>query len=82
MIRGLQNHGVYALPRPVVRHQMKHDKGHHFVMRYDASADAHAGVRRTMRLDPRVIRSGHVKVSDQKLEGMSGFGGVKWDAIR
>lgn len=58
---------------------MRHDRGHHFVMRYDASAEAHASVRNTMRLDPRVIRAAHVKVSDQKLKGMAGFGPVKWD---
>lgn len=79
MIRGIQNHGVYALPHPITRHQMKHDKGHHFVMRYDASVDAHEGVRNTMRLDPRVIRSAHVKLGDGKLKTMASFGNVKWD---
>lgn len=79
VIRGLQNHGVYTLPTPITRHQMRHDKGHHFVMRYDASSDAHNGVRSTMRLDPRVIRSAHVKVGDGKLAGMAKLGGVKWD---
>ena len=79
MIRGLQNHGVYALPTPVTRHQMRHERGHHFVMRYDASVDAHFGVRNTMKLDPRVIRAAHVKVGDGKLLGMAKFGNVKWD---
>ncbi|SPO03062.1 related to ribosomal protein [Cephalotrichum gorgonifer] len=79
VIRGIQNHGVYALPRPVTRHQMKHREGHHFVMRYDASPEAHAGVRSTMRIDPRVIRAAHVKLGSGSLADAARFGPVKWD---
>lgn len=79
MIRGIQNHGIYSLPRPLVRHQMKHREGHYFVMRYDASTDAHSGVRNTMKLDPRVIRAAHVKLGDGTLGSMAKFGGAKWD---
>lgn len=58
---------------------MKHREGHYFVMRYDASADAHSGVRNTMKLDPRVIRAAHVKLGNGTLANMAKFGGVKWD---
>ncbi|KAF3354870.1 37S ribosomal protein MRP17 like [Verticillium longisporum] len=79
VVRGLANWGVFALPRPITRAQMKHKEGHYFVMRYDASARAHQTMRSTISLDPRVIRSAHVKVGDGKLGSMARFGAIKWD---
>ncbi|CRK16275.1 hypothetical protein BN1708_011712, partial [Verticillium longisporum] len=79
VVRGLANWGVFALPRPITRAQMKHKEGHYFVMRYDASARAHQTMRSTISLDPRVIRSAHVKVGDGKLSSMARFGAIKWD---
>ncbi|KEZ45269.1 hypothetical protein SAPIO_CDS2059 [Scedosporium apiospermum] len=79
VIRGLANLGVFSLPSPVTRHQMKHKEGHYFVMRYDASAAAHDGVRATMRLDPRVVRAAHVKLGDGTLASLAKFGPVKWN---
>jgi ribosomal protein S6 len=67
-----------ALPKPITRHQIQHKKGHYFAMRYDSGANTHAEVRNTMRLDPRVVRSAHVKLADGKLETLAKFGGPKW----
>ncbi|KOS20999.1 37S ribosomal protein MRP17 [Escovopsis weberi] len=78
VIRGLSNWGVFALPKPVSVHQMKHTHGHYFVMRYDASAQVHSDVRTTLRFEPRMIRTGHVKLGDGKLETIARFGGPKW----
>ncbi|CAH0015759.1 unnamed protein product [Clonostachys rhizophaga] len=82
VIRGLANWGVFALPRPVSIHQMRHTHGHYFVMRYDASAKVHQDVRSTLRLEPRMIRSAHVKLGDGKLETLARFGAPKWQESR
>ncbi|CAH0036551.1 unnamed protein product [Clonostachys solani] len=82
VIRGLANWGVFALPRPVSIHQMRHTHGHYFVMRYDASTKVHQDVRSTLRLEPRMIRSAHVKLGDGKLETLARFGSPKWQESR
>ncbi|PNY24166.1 37S ribosomal protein Mrp17 [Tolypocladium capitatum] len=78
VVRGLANWGVFSLPKPVSVHQMKHTHGHYFVMRYDASTKVHHDLRSTLRLEPRMIRSAHVKLGDGKLETLSRFGAPKW----
>ncbi len=78
VIRSVANWGEFSLPRAVARAQMRHHKGHYFVMRYDGSAAAQAEVRATLGLDPRVIRSATVKLGDGKLETLSRFGDVLW----
>ena len=78
VVRGMANWGVFSLPRPISVHQMKHTHGHYFVMRYDSSSKVHNDLRTTLRLEPRMIRSAHVKLGDGKLETMSKFGPPKW----
>ncbi|KJZ72087.1 hypothetical protein HIM_08542 [Hirsutella minnesotensis 3608] len=78
VVRGIANWGVFALPKPVSVHQMKHTHGYYFVMRYDSSSNVHDTVRRTLRLEPRMIRTAHVKLGDGKLETMSRFGEPAW----
>lgn len=78
MIRDIANWGVFHLPRAVSLNQTRYTKGHYFVMRYDAGISAHQAVIRTLRVDPRVIRAGGVKLGDGKLETLSKFGAVQW----
>ncbi|EFZ02859.2 phytoene synthetase/ ribosomal protein S6 [Metarhizium robertsii ARSEF 23] len=78
VVRGLDNWGIFSLPKPISVHQMKHTHGHYFVMRYDSSTKVHQDVRTTLRLEPRMIRSAHVKLGDGKLSTLSGFGEPKW----
>lgn len=78
VVRGIANWGVFSLPRPISVHQMKHTHGHYFVMRYDSSSKVHQNLRTTLRLEPRMIRSAHVKLGDGKLETLSTFGAPKW----
>lgn len=78
MIRGLANWGVFSLPKPVSIHQMKHTHGHYFVMRYDSSTAVHKDIRSTLGLEPRMIRSAHVKLGDGKLDTIARFGPPKW----
>ncbi|KAG8424119.1 hypothetical protein J3458_000948 [Metarhizium acridum] len=78
VVRGLDNWGIFSLPKPISVHQMKHTHGHYFVMRYDSSTKIHQDVRTTLRLEPRMIRSAHVKLGDGKLSTLSRFGEPKW----
>jgi small subunit ribosomal protein S6 len=48
-------------------------------MRYDASSKAHLEMRNTINLDPRIVRTAHVKVGNNKLETMAKYGAIKWD---
>ncbi|EAQ88696.1 hypothetical protein CHGG_05315 [Chaetomium globosum CBS 148.51] len=78
VIRDVANWGVFHLPRAVSLNQTRHVRGHYFVLRYDAGVATHQDVARTLRVDPRVIRSGGVKLGDGKLETLSRFGAVEW----
>lgn len=85
VVRSVANWGVFALPRAVSKHQMRHHNGHYFVLRYDAGVATQEQVRATLALDPRVIRSASVRLGDGKggggggLETLSKFGQIKWD---
>ncbi|KAK4098936.1 hypothetical protein N658DRAFT_430957 [Parathielavia hyrcaniae] len=78
VIRDISNWGIFHLPRAVSRSQMRYTKGHYFVLRYDAGIATHQDVTKTLRVDPRVIRAGGVKLGDGKLETLSKFGAVQW----
>lgn len=43
-------------------------------MRYDASSDVQDNVRKTLGLDPRMIKFSSVKLGDGKLESLSKVG--------
>lgn len=81
MIRDIANWGVFMLPRSVSRNQVRYNKGHYFVIRYDCSIQTHQAVTNTLKVDPRVIRSGGVKLGDGKLETLSKFGQIQWNAL-
>ena len=65
VVRGVTNWGVFQLPKPTRKHQMTHTSGHHFILRFDASAAAQHQLRRTMSLDPRLIRYTLVKMGSK-----------------
>ena len=59
--------------------------GHYFIMRFDSSAATQAEVRRSLGLDPRMIRFSVVKLGDklaakQGIESMEKYdgGGAHW----
>jgi small subunit ribosomal protein S6 len=79
VIRDIKNWGTFSLPRPISKHQMRHTRGHYFVMRFDAGSAAQDTVRTTMTLDPRVIRTACVKLGNGKLETLSRFGRIEWN---
>ena len=79
VIRGITNWGAFLLPKPVTRHQARHHAGHYFVMRFDASAATQDMLRRTLALDPRMIRFSVVKLGDRLKEICDVGGRVEWD---
>lgn len=79
VIRGISNWGVFSLPKATSVHQMRHNHGHYFAVRFDASVATQQAIRNMLALDPRMIRHTSVRLGDGKLEGMSRVGpGVEW----
>ncbi|TVY29412.1 37S ribosomal protein, mitochondrial [Lachnellula hyalina] len=78
-IRGLNNWGVFNLPKKTRKHQAQYTNGHYFVMRFDASSKIQDDVRMTLGLDPRMIKFSSVKLGDGTLESLSRISGnVEW----
>jgi small subunit ribosomal protein S6 len=79
-IRGIKNWGVFSLPKRTRKHQAQHDNGYYFIMRYDASSRIQDDVRKTLGLDPRMIKFSSVKMGNGTLESLSKIGGsIPWD---
>ncbi|KAH8704066.1 37S ribosomal protein Mrp17 [Talaromyces proteolyticus] len=79
VVRGYTNWGTFTLPRPTTKHQARYSEGWHFIMRFDASGPVQAAVRRTLSLDPRMIRFSVVKLGT-KLEDINDVPGrVEWN---
>ncbi|KAL5342326.1 ribosomal protein S6 [Aspergillus crustosus] len=79
VVRGYTNWGVYSLTKTMTRHQARYTHGHHFIMRFDAAGPVQTAVRRTLSLDPRMIRFAVVKLGD-KLEDVKDISGtVVWN---
>jgi small subunit ribosomal protein S6 len=64
VIRGVTNWGSYLLPKPFRKERVLHRTGHHFVMRFDSSALGQHSLRRTLGLDPRLLRYSIVKMGE------------------
>ncbi|OAL46412.1 37S ribosomal protein Mrp17 [Pyrenochaeta sp. DS3sAY3a] len=75
VVRGVTNWGTFLLPKPAKKLQSTHHYGHHFIMRFDASAKTQHVLRRTMSLDPRLIRYSVVKMGT-KFEEIKDIKGV------
>lgn len=53
------------MPRPTRKHQATHTHGHYFVMRFDAPTATQEMVKRTLGLDPRMVRFSVVRVEER-----------------
>ncbi|CCE64173.1 hypothetical protein TPHA_0G03330 [Tetrapisispora phaffii CBS 4417] len=58
--------GTRFLPKIMKTDQDRHFQGYHFMMLFDSSAAVQSEILRTLRNDPRVIRSSIVKVDTSK----------------
>ncbi|KAL3444505.1 ribosomal protein S6 [Aspergillus insuetus] len=82
VVRGYTNWGVFTLPKPTTKHQARYNEGHHFIMRFDASGPVQTSIRRTLSLDPRMIRFSVVKLGDKLEEVGDVSGQVQWNNRR
>ncbi|GCF00419.1 mitochondrial ribosomal small subunit component [Zygosaccharomyces mellis] len=71
----IQNRGVVRkiiplgnklLPKIMKKDQEKHFQGYHFLMMFDSSASVQSEILRTLKNDPRVIRSSIAKTNTSK----------------
>lgn len=66
VIRKIQSMGVEQLPKVISKDQERHFQGHRFLMLFDSSSAVQTELLRTVKADPRVIRSLIVKVDEDK----------------
>jgi small subunit ribosomal protein S6 len=66
------------LPKPITKFQVQHRQGHYFIMRFDSSARIQHDIRRTLSLDPRVLRSSFVKMGDNLEDIKNVSGRAEW----
>ena len=78
VVRGLTNWGPYLLTKPVKKNQARHDSGHHFILRFDASPSVQELVKKTVAVDPRMIRCGVVKMGGRLKDIAEVKGVVAW----
>jgi len=57
---------------------MRHDSGHHFIMRFDASPATQRLVYKTVAIDPRMIRCGMVRLGETLGKIKDVRGRVEW----
>lgn len=81
VVRGYTNWGPFRLPKPTTKHQARYTDGYHFIMRFDASAPVQNAVRRTLGLDPRMIRFSVVKLGNKLEEIKDVEGTVAWNRV-
>ena len=62
VVRGISNWGLFLLTKTVKKNQTRYDSGHHFILRFDASPAVQELVRKTVAIDPRMLRCGVVKM--------------------
>lgn len=82
MIRDYSNWGNFMLPKPTTKHQQRNSQGQHFVMRFDGASNVQQSIRRTLKLDPRMIRFGVVRRGSSLDQIKEVPGKVDWNNSR
>jgi small subunit ribosomal protein S6 len=67
VVRKIQGLGKEELPKILSKDQERHFQGHRFLMLFDSSTAVQSEILRTLKSDPRVLRSLIVKVNDKRL---------------
>jgi small subunit ribosomal protein S6 len=78
VVRGITNWGTFLLPKPVRKAGTLYHQGHYFILRFDSSAKTQHAVRRTLGLDPRMIRFSLVKMGSKLDEIAEIAGKAEW----
>ncbi|QLL30621.1 hypothetical protein HG536_0A04390 [Torulaspora globosa] len=66
VVRKILPIGNKLLPKVMKKDQEQHFQGYHFLMLFDSSAAVQSEILRTLKNDPRVIRSSIIKVQNDK----------------
>jgi small subunit ribosomal protein S6 len=66
VIRKVENLGVSPLPKIMNKNRQSNILGAHFYLKFDASAGVQREVLRSLRSDPRIVRSTLVKEGGDK----------------
>lgn len=66
VVRKIVPLGSKLLPKIMKKDQEKHFQGYHFLMMFDSSASVQSEILRTLKNDPRVIRSSIAKTNTSK----------------
>ena len=66
VVRRILPVGNKLLPKIIKKDQEQHFQGYHFLMLFDSSAAVQSEILRTLKRDPRVIRSAIVKMDTTK----------------
>lgn len=71
VVRKILPMGNKLLPKIMKKDQEQHFQGYHFLMLFDSSAAVQSEILRTLKNDPRVIRSSIIKVKNDKQADMA-----------
>lgn len=66
VVRKILPMGNKLLPKIMKKDQEQHFQGYHFLMLFDSSAAVQSEILRTLKNDPRVIRSSIIRVNNDK----------------
>ncbi|EER30809.1 mitochondrial 40S ribosomal protein MRP17 [Candida tropicalis MYA-3404] len=61
VIRDISSLGARPLPKIISKEQERHFQGYHFIMGFDCSPNVQTQLLRTLRRDPRILRSSIMK---------------------
>jgi small subunit ribosomal protein S6 len=81
VVRGITNWGTFTLPKPARKQGATYNEGHYFILRFDSSARTQHTVRRTLGLDPRMIRYSVVQMGSKLQEIKDVAGKAEWKAV-
>lgn len=61
IIRDITSLGAKPLPQIISKEQERHFQGYHFIIGFDSSPNVQTQLLRTLRRDPRILRSSIMK---------------------
>lgn len=81
VVRGITNWGTFMLPKPARKQGATYREGHYFILRFDSSAKTQHTVKRTLGLDPRMIRYSVVQMGSKLQDIKDVAGKADWQRV-
>jgi small subunit ribosomal protein S6 len=79
VVRSLENWGECLLPKRISHFGQKQHTGHYFLMTFDSTISTQSLIRKTLGLDPRMMRFGVVKKGTTLKEIKDLGRGLTWE---